>query len=478
MKKNNYINNFFILFFAFFYSIPSNAQRFDIEKIDKLNVLFIAVDDLNHWVRYLGRNKQVITPNIDRLAKMGMAFSNAYAAAPVCSPSRTALMSGLRPSTTGVYSNKTDWRPRISIDKPLTTQFRKAGYQVTGAGKIYHGRYNRIDEWDDYGNGKGKFDSLRCPRIGENRSVTKIKWAIGDCSDDGLGDYQTAQYAIDELKKKHDQPFFLAAGIFRPHMPWIVPKKYFDKYPLEEIDLPPYLEDDLADVPEEGIRLAKPKLHDRIVKAGRWIEAIQAYLASITYADAMIGRILDAYDKSPDKDNTMIVLFGDHGWHLGEKHHWRKFTLWEEATRVPLIWYVPEITKPNTTSERTVDLMSIYPTLMELCGLPIPSHVEGTSIKILLENPDVEWTIPALTTYGFGNHAIRTEKWRYIRYKDGGEELYDETADPYEWKNLASDSNFQGIKTDMAKYFPKINKPTLLIPSMGNGIPAILNTVP
>jgi len=232
--------------------------------------------------------------------------------------------------------------------------------------------------------------------------------------------------------------------------------------------LPPYREDDLNDIPPAGVKMArgpgsnspdKPSDHELILKSGRWKEAVQAYLATITYVDGQIGRVLDALDKSEYRDNTIIVFWGDHGWSLGEKHHWRKFALWEEPTRAPLIWVAPGVTKAGTTSTRTVDFMSVYPTLSELCGLTIPAHVEGVSIKKLLADPAAKWDRPALTTHGYQNHAVRTAQWRYIRYEDGGEELYDETKDPYEWTNLANDKKYDKVKAELAKIFPKVNKP-------------------
>jgi arylsulfatase A-like enzyme len=243
-------------------------------------------------------------------------------------------------------------------------------------------------------------------------------------------------------------------------MPWNVPQKYFDMYPLDKIELPPINEKDLEDIPAAGLRMARPEGdHAKILQSGRWKEAVQAYLATITYTDMNIGRLLDALDKSPHKENTIICFWGDHGWHLGEKQHWRKFALWEEATRTPFIWVAPNVTKPGGKCDRTVDLMSIYPTLSELCGLPIPKHVEGISIKPLLADPQAEWKTPALTTFQFNNHAIRTEQWRYIRYNAGGEELYDETKDPLEWTNLASNPDHATAKAELAKAIPTANKP-------------------
>jgi arylsulfatase A-like enzyme len=426
------------------------------------NVLFIAVDDLNHWVRHLGRNTQVITPSIDRLASRGVSFANAYSAAPACNPSRAALMSGLRPSTTGVYHNRTDWRPVIARQKTLITHFRRNGYYTAGAGKMYHGGFDREDEWDDH----GKERREPCKLLNDTDGVGGIKFSPLDCGDEGVSDTSIADYAIAQLRREHDKPFLLTIGFEKPHMPWNVPKKYFDMYALDKIELPPYREDDLRDIPPAGVAMARgnesrsrPSDHESMLRSGRWKEAVRAYMAAITYVDGQVGRVLDALDKSRYRDNTIIVLWGDHGWSLGEKHHWRKFALWEEPTRAPLIWVAPGVTRAGTSSNRTVDFMSVYPTLSELCGLPIPAHVEGASIKKLLADPAAAWERPALTTHGYRNHAVRSERWRYIRYADGGEELYDETHDPYEWTNLASDTTYDEVKAELAKAFPKRNEP-------------------
>ncbi|MGH8249060.1 MAG: sulfatase [Gammaproteobacteria bacterium] len=417
------------------------------------NVLFIAIDDLNHWVQYLGRNPQVKTPNLDRIARRGVRFTRAYCAAPVCNPSRAALMSGLRPSTSGVYDNPTDWRPLIAEDLVLPTQFRKAGYHVAGAGKIYHDSYRRDTDWDEYMQRDGAD-----PRPAGNDGVVGIKFAPLDCKDEDLRDYRIASWVIERLNRKPDRPFFLAAGLHKPHMPWNVPRKYYDMYPLDQIQLPKVLDSDLDDVPPAGVQMARPQGdHADIVKSGRWKEAVQAYLAAITYTDMNVGRLLDALDRSPHRDNTIVVIWGDHGWHLGEKLHWRKFALWEEATRAPLIWVAPGVTKPGSVCHRTVDFMSLYPTLLDLCRIPIPKHVEGPSIRKLLENPAAAWDRPALTTFRSGNHAVRSEKWRYIRYNDGSEELYDETKDPLEWTNLAGKPEYAAVKTELAKHLPKVN---------------------
>ncbi len=431
------------------------------------NVLFIAVDDLNHWVGYLGRNPQTSTPNIDRMASRGVRFTRSYCAAPVCNPSRAALMSGLRPSTSGVYDNNDDWRQQISQDLPLTTTFRKAGYYVCGAGKIYHEAYRREAEWDDYLESSG-----RDPQPTGDTGVGGIKFAPLDCKDEDLREWKIVDYGIQQLQKKHDKPFFVAVGLHKPHMPWNVPRKYYDMHPLKEIKLPPYREDDRSDLPPAGVRMARPEGdHKAMLDSGRWKEAIQGYLAAISYCDAMIGRLMEAYDKSPQRDNTIVVFWCDHGWHLGEKHHWRKFALWEEATRAPLVWIVPGVTKPNMVCDRTVDFMSIYPTLTDLCGIATPKHVEGPSIKPLLADPRAAWDRPALTTHNYKNHAVRTEDWRYIRYANGDEELYDEKADPHEWTNVASKPDNSARKSDLAKFMPTKNAPDASDAAGGAGAP-------
>lgn len=420
------------------------------------NVLFIMADDLNHWVGYTGRNRQTITPNIDRLTATGQSFTRAYCAAPVCNPSRTALFSGLRPGSTGVYGNAQDWRPAVPVDLTLATTLRRGGYEILGAGKLYHMGWDRRVEYDDYLVEKpaGRGSPLVTPQ-----EFTQVVFAPLAGGDEGMPDYHVANYGIAQLAKAHHKPFFLGIGFHKPHPPFMVPKKYFDLHPLETIELPPYREDDLEDIPAVGQRKAiGAGTHAAIVKAGQWKAAIQSYLATISFVDAQIGRVLDALEKSPFRDNTIVVLLGDHGWQLGEKHHWGKTTLWEEVTRAPLIWRVPGLTKPGSICARTVDFMSIYPTLTELCGVPTPKHVQGVSIKPLLADAQAPWDRPGVTTSQEGQHSVRSEKWRYIRYQDGTDEFYDESADPYEWTNLAKKKEFAGVIQEMAAWLPKENK--------------------
>ena len=335
---------------------------------------------------------------------------------------------------------------------------------MCGAGKIYHGSVYRPEEWDDWL--KGARGAAREGDGSAEAAVRAGKLPITplDCRDEDMPDWRFVDYALAQLARKHDRPFFIACGLTKPHLPWSVPRKYYEKFPLESIELPPYREDDLDDLPAAALRFADGPAndHEAILAAGTntWKQAIRAYLATIHFCDAMIGRLLDGLDRSPYATNTIICFWSDHGWHLGEKHHWRKFALWEESTRAPLIWVVPGLTAPDRRCDRPVDFMHIYPTLLDLCGLPLPPHVQGRSIRPLLADPQTPWTEPALTTYRQGNHSLRTARWRYTRYADGGEELYDEDRDPYEWTNLATrTAEFNALKAELGRFLPADNKP-------------------
>lgn len=449
---------FLLVWLVFCWLPPAPGRGAEqIEQSAKPNVLFIAIDDLNHWVGHLGRNYQTKTPNIDRLAQRGVTFTNAHCAAPICNPSRTALLSGRRPSTTGIYDNNQPYDSVITSDESLVTQFKNAGYETLGMGKLWHGGLGFPQQWTSTG-GKERRDSTGSKLI--DRSIGSIKFGVLDADDAAVPDTQIADYGISELGKLHPQPFFLTVGFHKPHMPWNVPRKYFDMHPLDQIDLPPVQAEDLADVPTSGRMMAHAfGDHARIVESGRWNEAVQAYLAAISYVDGQVGRVLDALDQSEYRDNTIVCLWGDHGWHLGEKEHWRKFALWEESTRAPLIWIAPGITQAGGVCSRPVDFMSIYPTLCDLAGVAQPASVQGATLRSLLIDPTSEWSQVALTTYGRDNHAVRSERWRYIRYSDGSEELYDHQRDPYEWLNVANNPAHAGLKRELAQHFPTLNVP-------------------
>jgi arylsulfatase A-like enzyme len=440
------------LFVALLCCLPGFASA-----ADQPNVLMIAVDDLNHWLTHLKRNPQARTPNFDRLARRGVTFTNAHCAVPACEPSRCALMSGRRPWTSGCYKNGHAWKNHQASGEGLSAQFLNAGYQVTGAGKIYHSMQHYPEEWSEYMSNNGL--NLNGPGVekmdGYHDDVTHPS-----LKDEDLLDWHAVDYCIDRINKKSDRPFFVACGLFKPHLPFVVPRKYYEAFPLESIQLPPHIEDDLADIPPSGVKMAGPNGdHAKFLKSGRWKAAIQSYLATCTYTDMNLGRLLDALDASPNKENTIICLWSDHGWSLGEKEHWRKFALWEETTRTAYIWVVPGVTDPGSRCNRPVDLMSVYPTLCELTGIPRPAHVGGYSIVPLLKDPQAAWSYPAITTHGRGNHSVKTETHRYIRYANGEEELYDAIADPFEWKNLASLPESETLKVQLAGWLPEKEKP-------------------
>lgn len=423
---------------------------------DKPNVLFIAVDDLNDWAGSFGGYPGILTPNLDKLAAGSEIFTRAYCSAPSCNPSRASLLTGVRPSTSGVYVNEQPWRPVLKDAVTIPQYFTKNGYDVEGIGKIFHDSFNDSASWPVY----YKVVKSPQPPNAPVKGKSNFDWSSVEAEDSAMGDYKNVDHAIDFFKEERDKPFFLAVGFTRPHLPWYVPEKYFDLYPLDKIQLPAVKENDLADISPAGVKVAlRGNDHQFITDNDQWKYAVQGYLASITFADAQIGRLLHALANSEYANNTIIVLWGDHGWHLGQKEHWRKFALWEEATRVPLYIKAPGITKGGTISARTVNLMDLYPTLIELCNLPAKEGIEGRSILPLLKYPEQEWKYPSVTTWGFRNHAVRSERWRYIQYADGTEELYDHDKDPHEWTNLAADAKYAGVKKELSQWLPAVNAP-------------------
>ncbi len=430
------------------------------------NVLFMAIDDLNDWIGCLGGHPDVKTPNLDRLAARGVLFTNAHCSAPACNPSRASLMTGILPSSSGVYHNPQPWRKSPVLKNAVTIpqHFMAHGYRAVGGGKIYHGGFPDPPSWQEYFPSQTQNkppDPVPAKRpVNGIPKTAHFDWGPLEEGDPEMGDYKVAEWAISELKKDHDKPFFLACGFFRPHLPWYVPQKYFDMYPADKVTLPNIDENDLDDVPEAGRKMAKPQGdHRKVIQYKQWRKAVQGYLASITFVDTCVGKVIDAFDKSKYADNTIIVLWSDHGWHLGEKLHWRKFSLWEEATHNILMAVVPGVTEANQRCSRPVNMVDIYPTLIELCGLAKKPELEGRSLIPLLKDVGAQWDRPALTTHGRNNHSLRDERYRYIRYADGAEELYDHEKDPLEWKNLAGDPEYSRIKKRFAKWLPAKNVP-------------------
>lgn len=417
----------------------------------KPNVLMISIDDLNDYVRFLGGYAGPIhTPNLDRLAARGVAFTNAHVQAPLCGPSRASILSGLRPSTTGVYGMIDDdslrnASPALEDIIFLPEYFGDHGYHTMGIGKIFHkhapegafaesgGRYR----------GFGPVPEERFRWSGHSGlpgyGRTSTDWGAFPDRDSLMPDHASATWAVERLGRSYDDPFFLAVGFLRPHVPFYVPPAWFDLYPLDSIALPPYFSADTADLPPVAHRINDLPMMpstEWAIRSGEWASIIQAYLASISFVDAQVGRILDALDASDHADNTIVVLWSDHGYRMGEKGTFAKHCLWETATRVPFVMAGPGIEPARI--DRPVELLSVYPTLLELTGLPAYARAEGRSLASLIRGTDQpHTTATAITTFGYGNHAIRTARYRYIRYEDGGEELYDHASDPEEWFNLA-----------------------------------------
>ncbi len=434
-------------------------------KRQKHNVLFISIDDLNDWVGCMGGHPDVKTPNLDRLAKRGVMFSKAYCAAPACNPSRAALMTGIRPSTSGVYINSQPWRKSEVLKNAVTIpqHFMAHGYTAKASGKIYHGNYPDPQSWQEYwpSQQQNKPDDPLPPAdtlpINGIPNTRHFDWGPLENASDEMGDWKVTDWVIDQLQQKHEKPFFMGCGIFKPHLPWFVPKKFFHMYPLESITLPEVNDNDFDDIPKAGDDIARHHDHDNVLKYHQWKQAVQGYLASISFADECLGRVLDALDNSAYRDNTIIVLWSDHGWHLGEKLHWRKFALWEEATHNVMMWVVPGMTSPGLRCDSPVNLLDIYPTLIELCDLEPKPELEGTSLMPLLENPSSLWERPSLTTHGMNNHSLRSNRWRYIQYADGSEELYDHDNDELEWTNLAMDEKYDSVKQELKQWLPTTN---------------------
>jgi len=448
----------------------------------KPNVLFIIADDLRDYVGWMGGHPQARTPNMDRLAKQGMRFTNAHCNYALCNPSRASLMTGLLPSSSGVFGNEQDWRRSVQIvGKPtLPEHFKALGYATAAGGKIFHANHGgpegRLSGWHG---GRRGFEQdaaweVRFPEAGvqipdlpvhtgqnfNGMNIWHWDWGQINVPDELTDDGSVVAWASDQLgkKSKSGQPFFLAVGLYRPHSPWYVPKAYFDLFPIESIQLPEVKADDLNDVPEVARNHVKPgSHHDEIVKQGKWKEAVRAYLASVAFCDAMLGRVLDALEAGPNAQNTIIVFTSDHGWYLGEKQMWHKGKLWEETTRVPLCIVAPGVTQPDTVSAEPVSLIDLYPTLCDLTKIDAPEHLDGVSLAPMLKDPATKSTRPAITIMGGGKragYAARTDQWRYIRYADGSEELYDHQTDPHEWTNVAADPANALLKQDIAAFFP------------------------
>lgn len=435
------------------------------------NVLFLAIDDLNDWVGCLGGHPQVKTPNIDRLAARGTVFTNAHCQTPLCNPSRTSILTGLRPSTTGVYGLAPWFR---TVDEfaevvSLPQHFRGNGYAALSTGKIYHGGYppapDRPREFDEYGPDAGirvrPDEKLIGPTPGGNHPL--MDWGTFPHRDEDKGDYLVASWAVEQLESGIDEPFFLAVGFFLPHVPCYATQEWFDLYPDESLIMPRIFRGDRLDTPEFSWflhwDLPEPRL-SWMEASGNWRSLVRSYLACISFVDAQVGRVLDALEASGHDDDTIVVLWSDHGYHLGEKEVSGKNTLWQPSTHVPLLFAGPGV-PDGQVCDRPVELLDIFPTLIDLCELPdrpgIP--LEGHSLVPLLDDPSAERPWPAITTHNRGNHGIRTDRWRFIHYADGSEELYDLEVDPEEWTNLALDPTYEPILAEHRRWLPEVDRP-------------------
>jgi len=419
------------------------------------NVLFISADDLNNDLGTYG-HPMVQSPNLDRLAARGTRFDRAYNQFPLCSPSRTSLMTGLRPDRTRIFDLQTHFRETVPDVVTLPQLFKKNGYFAARVGKIYHygvpGQIGTpgLDDpasWDVALNpiGRDKDREETITNVTPTRQLgSALSWRIDPGTDEEQTDGKVATEAIRLLEQNRDRPFFLAVGFYRPHTPYVAPKKYFDMYPLERIAAPADPTADLKDIPEAAL-FTKPANWG--LGADQLRRSIQAYYATISFMDAQVGRVLDALDRLGLAENTIVVFWSDHGYHLGQHGQWMKQSLFEGSARSPLIITAPGQRAGQATS-RIVEFLDIYPTLADLAGLPAPRHLEGRSLRPLMRSPRAAWPHAAYTQVrrgsgegAFTGRSVRTDRWRYTEWDDGkkGVELYDHAKDPGEITNLATD---------------------------------------
>lgn len=433
----------------------------------------LSIDDLNDWTGELKGHPQAKTPNIDRLGKRGLLLANTHCQSPVCNPSRASLLTGRHPHTSGVYFLGPDLKksPVLKDLDTLPERFAKHGYQTLAAGKIFHAGDKRF--FQEYGGSFGGFGPRPKKKISQPHGHPLWDWGAFPDRDEEMPDFKIAQWAASKLKSlpaNSDKPFFMGVGFYRPHVPMFAPKKWFDLFPRDQIKLPLVKEDDRNDLSDYAIALTNEKHvspeHAWVKSAGQWDHAVQAYLASTAFADYCLGQVLDALDASPHRDNTIVVLFADHGFHLGEKQRWAKRTIWENGTHVPMIVVAPGFKKGQRTAKPT-QLLDIYPTLLELAGLPSDPTQEGHSLVPLMKNPDATWPHVAISSFGKGNSAIRTENFRYIQYLDGSEELYDHRVDPHEWTNLAGRKELANTLKELKSHLP--SNPADILPGNSTG---------
>jgi choline-sulfatase len=455
----------------------------------KPNVLFIAIDDQNDWIGHMGGHPLAKTPHLDALAARGTSFLNAHCQSPLCNPSRASLLIGLRPTTTGIYGLSPSFRalPEFKDRVTLPQHFQAAGYGTRAAGKIFHqGTTSGGGSAGGGGKAKGKakagtgadavkdFD-VRGPTPGIGARPPQklvpptpmgnhalVDWGVFPHRDEDKGDYQITSWAIEQLQQAaKDEPLFLAVGYFLPHVPCYITEKWYDLYPDNDTLLPKILRGDRDDTPRFSWYihwdLPEPRLQ-WVKEANQWRNLCRSYLASTSFVDAQIGRLMEGLKASGRFDNTIVVVWGDHGWHLGEKAITGKNTLWDDGTKVPLIFAGPGV-KGGQRCLQPAELLDIYPTLIDLCGLVKRNDLEGLSLLPQLKNAATKRDRPAITSHNQGNHGIRSERYRYIRYADGSEEFYDHQSDPNEWTNLAADPKHAKQIAEHRKWLPKVDLP-------------------
>lgn len=432
------------------------------------NVLFISVDDLNNDLGTYGHSL-VQSPHIDRLARQGVRFDRAYCQLPLCSPSRTSLMTGLRPDQTKVYDLATHFRTTVPEVETLPQAFRRQGYYGARVGKIYHygvpGQIGTdgLDDpasWDEVVNpiGRDKAEEHLLTNITPQRGLgSSLSWLAAEGTEEEQTDGKVALEAIRLMEQNKDKPFFLAVGFFRPHTPFVAPKKYFDLYPIEKISLPPLSEEAMRNLPEAAFFVQPPNWG---LPPEQLREVVRAYYAAVSFMDAQVGRLLDALEQLRLSDNTIVVLWSDHGYLLGQHGQWMKQTLFEGSARVPLIISVPGLATKGQASGRTVELLDVYPTLTDLCGIPAPAHLQGKSLKNLLHQPDASWERPAYTQVrrqDLMGYSVRNETWRYTEWDEGrkGVELYHYGQDPQEQRNLALDPQYKPVVDELKRELEK-----------------------
>lgn len=424
-------------------------------------MLLIVVDDLNADVAWLGGPS--LTPNMDRLARMGMRFTNAHAPHALGHASRIAMFTGLLPSTSGVYTGNQDWRQSIQLKGRLTLPefFMGAGYTTAAGGSIF--------ESSHFGPGSLEHDAVwenRLPGITtpETRHVNGLDlwdWGALEVQDAETDDGKTVEWAAECVAQaKSKKLFFLTVALDKPHAPWYAPKPYFEGVSGDALQLPQVQEDDFKDVPDYAKEdfIAADSAHSQIVAGKGWPDAVRAYRACVAFADAQVGHLMEALESSPAAKNTVVCLVSTRGMALGDKRCWQSGSLWSCSTHIPLTIYAPGVTHPDSVSDEPVSSLDLFPTLAELTKQEVPKGLDGTSLVPLLVDPNARRLKPAITAMGGeeqASYAVRTVGWSYIRNADGSEEMYDRANDPHEWTNVAGNPEQMETKQVLAQFLPK-----------------------